>query len=146
MARPIDLLARYLHLARAAELRRQPLVRDRVLLLAGVIAAQIDLAPIAAACRERILAHNPRHLAARWPTIGEALAHEDFQSLVNQLSTRYGPENVERLVEQLGIERGRERAAYASDGEFAAALLGLDWEELLGRYGGDEPYGGDEAD
>jgi hypothetical protein len=135
MTPPIDLLASYLHLARAAELRRQSLVRDRVLVLAAVIAAQIDLAPIAAVCREQILAHNPRHIVARWPTIGAALDEEDFQTLVNQLSTRYGPERVETLVERLGIERADERAAYASDGEFAAALLGLDWEQLQRRFG-----------
>ena len=134
MLLPIELLGMYLHLARAAENRRQPLVRDRVLLLAAVIAAQIDLAPIAAACRELILAHNPGHLVGRWPSIGAALGEEDFQALVSQLSTRYGPERVERLVEQLGIERAGERAVYASDGEFAAALLGLNWHELLQRY------------
>jgi hypothetical protein len=137
MTAPIDLLGNYLHLARAAALRRQPLVRDRVLLLAGVIAAQIDLAPIAAACREQILAHNPGHIVARWPTIAAALGEEDFQSLVNQLSTRYGPERVERLVEQLGIERANERAAYASDGEFAAGLLGMDWDDLQRRFRSD---------
>jgi hypothetical protein len=137
MTPPIDLLATYLHLAQAAKLRRQPLVRDRVLLLAAVIAAQIDLAPIAAACREIILAHNRQHMISRWPTIAAALVEEDFQTLVNQLSTRYGPERVERLVEQLGIERGQERAAYASQGEFAAALLGLDWDDLVRRFGDD---------
>jgi len=135
MTRPIDLLATYLHLAAAAKLRRQPLVRDRVLLLAAVIAAQIDLSPIAAACRELILAHNPRHVVRRWTTIGEALGEEDFQSVVGQLATRYGPEHVEQLVEQLGIERGSERAAYASDGEYAAALLKLDWDDLVRRFG-----------
>lgn len=135
MTPPIELLGTYLHLARAAELRRQPLVRDRVLLLAAVIAAQIDLAPIAAACRERILAHNPGHLIGRWKTVSEAHGEEDFQSLVNQLSTRYGPEHVENLVARLGIERGNERAAYSSDGEFAASLLGMDWEELVRRFG-----------
>jgi hypothetical protein len=135
MTPPIDLLASYLHLAGAAELRRQPLVRDRVLVLAAVIAAQIDLAPIAAACREQILAHNPGHMIGRWPTVAAALGEEDFQTLVNQLSTRYGPERVEELVERLGIERAKERAAYASDGEFAAALLRLNWEELKRRFG-----------
>jgi hypothetical protein len=140
MTPPIELLGTYLHLARAAELRRQPLVRDRVLLLAGVIAAQIDLEPIAAACRERILSHNRRHLIGRWPTVAAALEDEEFQTLVAQLSGRYGPEQVERLVMQLGIERGRERATYASDGEYAAGLLGLDWDDLRGRSaaGGDE--------
>jgi hypothetical protein len=135
MTPPIELLGTYLHLARAAELRRQPLVRDRVLLLAAIIATRIDLIPIAAVCRERILTHNPGHMLARWPTVGEALAEEDFQSLVNRLATRYGPEQVERLVEQLGIERGNERAAYASDGEYAAGLLGMNWDDLQRRFG-----------
>src|SRR5688572_2301298 len=132
---PIELLGTYLHLARAAELRRQPLVRDRVLLMAAVIAAQIDLSPIAAACREKILAHNRRHMLSRWPSVEDALVEEDFQSLVNQLSTRYGPEHVENLVSRLGIERGNERAAYDSDGEFAAGLLGADWNDLVRRFG-----------
>ncbi len=134
MTPPIDLLATYLHLARAAKVRQQPLVHDRVLLLAGVIAAQIDLAPIAGACREQILTHNPRHLVSRWPTIGQALVEEDFQSLVNQLSTRYGPERVEALIEQLGIEQHTQRSEYASDGQFAAALLDLDWNDLQNRF------------
>jgi len=135
MTPPIDLLATYLRLARAALARQQPLVRDRVLLLAGVIAAQIDLAPIAGACREQILAHNPRHLVSHWPTIGRALGEGDFQSLVSQLSTRYGPERVERLVEQLGAEGNTQRSEYASDGEFAAALMDLDWNDLVNRFG-----------
>ena len=135
MTPPIDLLATYLRLARAAQARQQPLVRDRGLLLAGVIAAQIDLAPIAGACREQILVDNPRHLVSRWPTIGQALGEEDFQSLVSQLSTRYGPERVERLVEQLGVERITQRSTYDSDGEFAAALMDLDWNDLVNRFG-----------
>jgi hypothetical protein len=138
MTPPVELLGAYLHLAHGAKLRRQPLVRDRVLLLAAVIAAQIGLKPIAAACREQILAHNPRHIIARWPTVTKALGEEDFQTLVKQLSTRYGPENVERLIAQLGIERGHERAVYASDGEFAAALLGCDWDDLVRRFGSED--------
>jgi hypothetical protein len=135
MTPPVELLGSYLHLARAAELRRQPLVRDRLLVLAAVIAEQIELEPIAAACRERVLGHNPGHMLARWPTVREALETEDFQALVNQLATRYGPEQVEHLLAQLGIERGNERAAYASDGEFAAGLLGLAWDDLVRRFG-----------
>lgn len=134
MTPPVELLGSYLHLARAAELRRQPLVRDRVLVLAAVIAAQIDLAPIAAVCRERVLQHNRGHMLGRWPTVAAALVEDDFQALVSQLSVRYGPERVEQLVEQLGIERGRERAVYASGGEYAAALLQEDWEDLQRRF------------
>jgi hypothetical protein len=134
MIPPIELLANYLHLARAAERRRQMLVRDRVLVLAGVIAAQIRLPPIAAACRQRVLDHNPRHLVGRWPSVAAALENEEFQTLVRQLAMRYAPERVEQLLVQLGIERGRERATYASDGEYAAALLGADWDDLCRRY------------
>lgn len=137
MRPPIDVLADYLNLARAAETRQQLLVRDRALLLAAVIAAQIDLAPIASECREEILRHNPSHLTGRWPTIAAALAAEDFQTLVGQLSTRYGPERVERMVEQLAIEGQFERADYASDGEFAAALMGKSWDDLVRRFGAD---------
>jgi hypothetical protein len=137
MRQPIDVLADYLNLARAAGLRWQPLVRDRALLLAGVIAAQIDLAPVAGACRDEILRHNRRHIVGRWPTVAAALEEEDFQTLVNQLSRRYGPERVERMVEQLEIDHQIERANFASDGEFAAALLGKSWDDLMERFGAD---------
>jgi hypothetical protein len=136
MTTPVDHLGLYLHLARAAELRRQPLVRDRLLLLAGVIAAQIPgLGPIAECCRAKVLANNPGHMLSRWPTLAEGLQQQDLDSLVVQLARRYGPEQAEQLLVQLGIERGAERAAYYSDGEYAAALLGERWEDLQGRYG-----------
>jgi hypothetical protein len=54
---------------------------------------------------------------------------------VNQLSTRYGPERVEQLVHQLDTSEAVQRADYSSDGEYAAALLGLDWDDLRGRFG-----------
>jgi hypothetical protein len=105
-------------------------------LLAGVIAVQLPgLAPIAACCRAKILAHNPGHVLDRWPTLGEGLGEEELASLVTQLARRYGPEQAEQLCVQLGIERGAERSAYYSDGEYAAALLGERWEDLERRYG-----------
>jgi hypothetical protein len=135
MAPPVELLGTYLQLVRGAERRQQLLVRDRVLVLAAVLAAQIDgLAPIAACCRERILAHNPGHMLSRWPTVALAREHEDFQSLVNQLAGRYGTERVEQLVVQLGLDASPDRAAYASDGEYAAALLDADWDDLQQRF------------
>ena len=136
MADSIEHLGLYLHLARAAELRRQPLVRDRLLLLAGALAAgNPELGPIAECCRERILRNNPGHMVARWPTLAEGLAQADLTGLVAQISRRYGPEQSEQLLAQLGIERGAERSAYFSDGEYAAALLGERWDELVRRYG-----------
>jgi hypothetical protein len=136
MAPPVELLGTYLQLVRGAERRQQPLVRDRVLVLAAVLAAQMEgLTPIAEYCRERILAHNRGHMLSRWPTVAEARGQEDFQSLVNQLASRYGTERVEQLVAQLGLDAGADRTAYASDGEYAAALLGADWDDLQRRFG-----------
>jgi hypothetical protein len=137
----VEQLGIYLHLARAAELRRQPQVRDRLLLLAGVLAAEHeDLRPIAECCRERILQHNPGHLVARWSTLAEGVASEELAPLVTQLARRYGPERAEQLLAQLGVERGAERSAFFSDGEYLAALLGARWDELQRRYGS-EPAG-----
>jgi len=123
MASADHLLGMYLHLARASRLRRQPLVRAKLLILAGVHAEEMGLAQIAALCRHRVLSQNPRHLVRRWPTVGEALRTEAFQSHVKQLRRRYSPEKVEHMLASLGIEMGRERAAYFSDTEYAAALL-----------------------
>lgn len=135
MPPPVELLGTYLLLVRGAERRNQPLVRDRVLVLAAVLAAQMEgLTPIAECCRERVLQHNRGHMLSRWPTVALARQHEDFQSLVNQLASRYGTERVEQLVVQLGVGAGPGRDAYASDGEFAAALLSADWDDLQRRF------------
>ena len=55
MSNPGYLLSIYLHLAAASDRRRRPHVRDRLLLLAGAMAAQMGLLPIAACCRQRVL-------------------------------------------------------------------------------------------
>ena len=117
------LLGMYLHLARASHARQQPMVCDKLLVLAGVQAEKMGLTPISALCRHKILAHNGRHLVRRWPTMAEALGDERFQSYLKQLRRRYSPEKIEHMIASLGIELGREREAYFSDLEYAAALL-----------------------
>jgi hypothetical protein len=123
MAEADQLLGMYLHLARASSLRGQPMVHVKLLVLAGVQAEEMGLAEISALCRHRILGHNSRHLVRRWPTLGEALATENFQGYLKQLRRRYSSEKIEHMMHSLGIEMGRERAAYFSDAEYAAALL-----------------------
>lgn len=113
----------YLHLARASHMRRQPMVRDKLLVLAGVQAEQMGLDEISALCRHKILAHNARHLVRGWPTLTAALADEKFQSYLKQLKRRYSAEKTEHILHSLGIEMGREREAYFNDLEYAAALL-----------------------
>ena len=116
-------LGMYLHLARASHMRRQPMVRDKLLVLAGVQAEQMGLDEISALCRHKILAHNARHLVRGWPTLTAALADEKFQSYLKQLRRRYSTEKTEHILHSLGIELGREREAYFDDLEYAAALL-----------------------
>jgi hypothetical protein len=123
MAEADRVLGMYLHLARASKLRQQPLVRAKLLVLAGVQAEEMGLDEISALCRHRILSQNPRHLVRRWPTMQDALAAEPFQTHLKQLRRRYSHEKVEHMMHSLGIEMGQERAAYFNDTEYAAALL-----------------------
>lgn len=135
MEKPIDLLGMYLHLARASELRRRPQVRDKLLIVAGAIAAQIRETRIAAYCRHQVLQNNPGHLIRRWPTIGDALQESDFLHFLKQLQRRYPLEKAEQMMSDLNIEMAQERAAYFTDEEYAAALLGVNLETLGELFG-----------
>lgn len=130
MAESGELLGIYLHLARASEARNRPLVRDKLLILAGAVAAESELAPIAAFCRGKVLAHNPGHLIGHYPTFADALVDERFQHYLARLRSHYPRERAEHMLQSLGIQLARERAAYFSDYEYAAALLGASPEAL----------------
>jgi hypothetical protein len=130
-----DLLAIYLHLARASALRQRPLVTDRFLSLAAVTALKAALPPIAACCRARVLAHNRHHLLGKWDSVSDALGDENFMNFYRQLERRYPPEKAEQMLASLGIDRARERESYFHDGEYAAALLGMSWEQCLEKFG-----------
>ena len=134
MNNPVEQLGLYLHLARASQQRRRPLIRDRLLVLAGVIAAELDLHTVAAHCRQQVLDHNPRHFVRHWPHFASALADEEFQSQLRQLQRRYPREKAEQMLDSLGIQMAREREAYFSDYEYAAAILGQSTDELDARY------------
>jgi len=124
MASDQDLLPLYLHLARASERRRQPLVSDKFLVLAGVAAAEQGLDGVAANCRARILSHNPGHLVRRYPTVAAALADTRFQGFFQQVARQYTRERVEHIGQSLGIDLAGERATYYSLDEYATAILG----------------------
>ncbi|HUY93095.1 MAG TPA: hypothetical protein VMV10_30475 [Pirellulales bacterium] len=124
MAETGELLGIYLHLARASEVRNRPLVRDKLLVLSGVIAAERGLRPLAAYCRQKVLASNPNHLLGHYPTLSEALEDERFQHFLARLRKHYSRERAEYMLSSLGIDLARERAAYFDDYEYAAALLG----------------------
>jgi len=130
MSASIDLLSVYLHLARVSGSRQRPHVRDRLLVLASVVAARSGLPRIAAYCRRLVLEHNPRHVIGRWPTVPAALGEAEFLHFLRHLERRFPPEQAEQMLGTLGIDRARERDTYFSDEEYAAALLNTTPDEL----------------
>ncbi len=130
MSEPGYLLGLYLHLAKAGERRRRPLVRDRFLVLAGMIAARLKLAPVAAYCRHLILENNPGHMIRRWESFSEALEDDEFLLLLRQIQRRYPLEKAEQLLSKLGIDMSQERQTYYSDKEYAASILGVSLKSL----------------
>lgn len=123
MADADRMLGLYLHLVRASRLRQQPMVRDKMLILASVQAQEMGLEPIADLCRHKILSHNAHHIVGQWPTVSAAVTNTEFQAYLKQLRRRYSPEKIEHMAHSLGLELGRERQTYESDLEYAAALL-----------------------
>lgn len=128
----MNTLAIYLHLAQAAKMRRRPQSQVRLLLMAAIAAHQLKMPRIANACRYLMLKENPHHMVRRWETISLALDDPDFRHFLHQVERRYPPERAEQMMATLEIELGNEREVYASDEEYAAALLGLRVEDLDG--------------
>lgn len=120
----------FLHLAQASLRRRRPLVRDRLLVLCSVLAANLQLQSLSEHCRSTILKHNPRHMIGRWPTVEQALLDEEFLQLLRRVRTEYPIERAEMLLDSLGIEIANEREAYYSTSEWAAAILNVPAEGL----------------
>lgn len=125
MADNIDHLALYLHLARASELRRRPLVRDKLLVIAAASAVEAGLSRIAALCRQKVLTHNPGHMFRRWNSVEQAADADDFQWFLKQLQRRYPPEKAEQMLQSLEVHIDGEREAYYDDEEYAASIWGL---------------------
>ena len=74
-------------------------------------------------------------MIGRWESVAEALEDADFLSVLRSIQRRYPQEKAERLLANLGIERGRERDVYYDDEEYAAALLGTTRDELEQLFG-----------
>jgi len=70
--------------------------------LAGVAACRLGWPQLAAGCRTHVLAHNPRHLLRRWPTLDAALDAERFQTYLKHIERQYPPERAEYMLGCLG--------------------------------------------
>ena len=132
MSQPIDLLATYLHLAKAAWKRLQMQDRDRLLVISGFIAARMRLQRISDYCRKLILENNPGHMIRKWTGFEEAIEDSDFLHFLKQMQRRFPQEKAEVMLANLGIDRANERQLYLNDEEYAAAIIGAElegWEE-----------------
>jgi hypothetical protein len=123
MANATQLLAVYLHLARGSDLRRQPLVSEKLLALAAATAWEAQLPEIAQQCHMAVLDRNKQHLLRKWENFADAYPSESFQAYLKQLRRRYSPEKAEHLLETLGIDPARESELYADHLEYATALV-----------------------
>jgi hypothetical protein len=117
-------LAMYLHLARASELRRRWLVRDKLLLLCARQAQLLGLTALAEHCRHRILAHNSGHLLGHYASMEDAVEDDGFQSLWQQADRLYPAEKAEYMLLALGVVLGRAEATYATPEEYLESILG----------------------
>lgn len=72
----------YLELAAESDRKKQPLVRDRFLLLGGVEACRAGWLDVADRCRQKISATNPAHQIRNFPSMADALRDDDFQNVV----------------------------------------------------------------
>ncbi len=131
---PVQRLGVYLHLAQASKRGRRLLMRDRMLVLGGSLAAELGLHSLAAYCRDEILSHNPKHMIRRWATVAHALDDDDFLVFLKQIRRRYPTERAERMLDAMGLDMARERETYYTDAEYAAAILGTTPNELARRF------------
>ena len=140
MSHGIEELGIFLHLSQAYQRRQQPLVRARMLVLAGAIASELQLETIAEYCRSEILSLNPNHMVRRWSSIALALRDDEFQAFLKQMRRRFPSEKAERILVSFGLQLANERDTYYSDEEYAASILATTPSELASEYGqsGDE--------
>jgi hypothetical protein len=120
MADSEQTLVTYLDLACASQRRQRLSESDKLMVLAAVVATRLSWPQVADACRQQILAHNPRHLVRHWPSVEAALATERFRAYLKQVERRYPPERAEYMLGCLGQ---RPIVAGTSAQEMANSLL-----------------------
>ena len=134
-----QILGMYLHLASASEKRQRHMVRDKLLVLAGSCAMEMELPLVPAGCRRKILSNNPGHLLKKYSNFQQALADSAFQTYQKHLERDFPLEKAEYMLQSLGIDQANARAAYYNDEEYAAALLGTTSEKLRETFGNEVP-------
>ncbi|MBY0589501.1 hypothetical protein K2X85_20185 [bacterium] len=111
----------YLQLATAAGREGQLAAEPRFLLLASFWAHRAGLVDVANGCRERIVALQPDHVLRRFPSIADALSHDEFATYVHELGEAYPTSKGEYLLERYRT------AGYGGDHPFTQQLAHERW-------------------
>lgn len=119
----------YVALADLARSRGQRGGSARFLVLAGAAACRAGWPAVAERCRELVLAENPHHLIARWPSLPEALRDAEFSPFLKRLERFCSLERGEHILRELG-ERPvpvaqSQQASGGSEEEFSAGQAAL---------------------
>ena len=112
----------YVRLARLSHERKQAAGRDRFIILCGREACLAGWAEVAAACRDLVLASNPRHLLSHSASFPDALRDSENDRFFQQLEAFCPFEQAEHLLRE--NEQTLESTADVSAGEVALAELG----------------------
>lgn len=119
----------FVKLAGISQSRSQLGPRDKFLILAGVAADRAGHPAVAERCRELVLANNPSHLVKRYDSLAQAIADDEFQAYLKQLSRFCSYEKAEHHLSQLDITTELPKiTARLSPAEYALLLLGRSHE------------------
>jgi len=121
----------YLALACLSGSKSQPMGRDRCLVLAAVAALRAGYPDIADACREQVVASNPRHLLASYTSLAEAILAEDAGLYFRQLERHCSYEKAEHLCQEVGDELTELEASSRGEGSSPVQKKPLHNEEEL---------------
>ncbi len=135
MLTPFDEMILYLRLAQAYRNKLQMSDRDRALTLAGICAHVMQLPEVASFCRQLILQNNQGHMLRKYGSFDEAVADADFGVFVKQLRRKISPERGEAELVELGYQCDVRKSDYKTKIEFAAAVMGVDANWLVERFG-----------
>lgn len=135
MSSPFDEMIGYLKLSQAYRARSMVPDRDRALVLAAVQACHLQMHPLAELCRKMILQNNPGHMLRRFECVADAVEDADFDTFLKQVRRKIPRENINAVLSQLDYQCDLKKTDFASESEFAAAVLGLDVAWIKENFG-----------
>ena len=135
MTDPFNELILYLQVAQAFKNRLRMSDRDRALVLAGTCASLLQMKPLADFCRQLVLQHNQGHMLKKYPSFGDALKDPDFGVFLKQVRRKLTLEQAESHIVSLDYECDVLASDYATESEYAAAVMGVDAAWIVDHFG-----------